>query len=157
VYSKSVCPLSFCQLSSHSFICRAMLHSLCCAMLRCAVLCCAVLCCAVLCCAVLCCAVLCCAVLCRAASEMVSHAVSWMLAKPGCMHKDVCCIVHKYSVCSQSASALLRQDSSCTYLAHHELDSVIIIIIGTIIVQPMCLTQADWCNVSNARTAKSLI
>ncbi len=56
MYSRSACPLSICQLSSHSSVCHAMLYSLCCAVLCCAVLCCAVLCCAVLCCAVLCCA-----------------------------------------------------------------------------------------------------
>ena len=89
-HNRSVCPLSICQLSSHSSVCHAMLHSFCCC----------VLCCAVMCCDVMCCAVLCCVALC---SKMVSHAVSWMLAKPGCMHKDVYCIIHKYSVCSKSA------------------------------------------------------
>jgi len=146
VYSKSVCPLSFCQLSSHSFICRAMLHSLCCAMLRCAVLCCAVLCCAVLCCAVPCRkrdGVPCC---------LLDACKTWLYAQRCLLH---CTQVQRMQpIC---LTALLRQDSSCTYLAHHELDSVIIIIIGTIIVQPMCLTQTDWCNVSNALTAKSLI
>ena len=104
--------VSLLPISQYAMLCYTVFAVLSCAVLCCsvlcrAVLCCAVLCCAVLCCAGLCCAVLCCAVLCCAASEMVSPAVSWMLANPGCMHKDVYCTIRNYSVCNKSVQPKL--------------------------------------------------
>ncbi len=42
-----------------------------------------------------------------------------------------CCIT-RHCICRQAA--LERQDLSCTYLAHHELESVLIIIITIVII-----------------------
>ncbi len=50
-------------------------------------------------------------------------------------HCDVLC---KKRVCS----ALERQDFSCTYLAHHELESVLNIIIIIIIIMEKALAPA---------------
>jgi hypothetical protein len=40
-----------------------------------------------------------------------------------------------------TAAALERQDLSCTYLAHHELESVLIIIIIIIMIKGTCCWQ----------------
>jgi len=58
-----------------------------------------------------------------------------------------------YTTCAwlRSCGVMKRQDLSCTYLAHHELESVIIIIV--IIISIIMITIIMWCALKDVEAA----
>ena len=96
-----------------------------------------------------------------ARSSPSGQSLVWHIA-PQEMSSGIVVSIKYASICSQQA-ALARKDLPCTYLAHHELESVEIIVIVIVVHPSSCakvcveLWQMHYCNSLQVTTSRSAL